>query len=695
MPSGGYRPGAGRKKKAEELERKRLREIQNQNQVLHPDKIKNQSHDFKPSETSQVENQNVQTGEQIRKASESLLMREAAKLARKTRESVPEYSLGEHPAGTENSHESVARPDHGRELHVLREGEQTSGNSGMVAQQVHSDSENAGGGTTESESASGTSAASDSDSDATDERTNREEASVADGGSSRTGAASKSDSERLKLIERLREPVYFARAFCLKKLDQWQCNLLNECKSPGLIALRGANGIGKTVIICVIILFFLSTVKNCRVVVVSGVFRQLKMMVDHLQSLLKNFPGWEIKRSAHELHSPFPENKAIWFATDSPGAAQGQHSVVESVDLDENAGFNDEEFRKVATEAKESKSCLVLIRDECHVIPREVKESTDTFGATWTFDLSFPGIADGWFWEAFSMLSHVYRLHKVTAYESSYVSREQIEKMEQTHGRESAIFQSSVLAEFSDASTKNVITVDMWDTCALCPPTWEPADNDGRVAGLDLSAAKKGGDKCILFPRDGNKILEPVKYTNFLNEMDLLAQVLVDIKRLKIRVIFADKGGLGSPMISLLESVLVDERLRVRIIRVDFGGHPVASNNPHKVKNRATEMLYGLIPKLIHKDYILPKDSETRQQAITRQIITNPDLSVRLVPKTDLPKSPDELDAFLLCLNEAPADFSHTSKTSKWYSNDAMSKEISTRRLNGYGMVGSTCLGRG
>jgi hypothetical protein len=499
---------------------------------------------------------------------------------------------------------------------------------------------------------------------------------------------------REEQINRLRDPIYFARAFCLRNLDPWQARLLGECKSPGLIALRGANGIGKTVMICVIVIFFLSTVKNCRVVIVSGVFRQLAMFVDHLQSLLKNFPGWEIKKSTHELHTPFAENKAVWFATDKAGAAQGQHSVVSAVDLTEEpiAQWNDKEAAKVVQEAKDSKSCLVLIRDECHVIPREVKESTDTFGAMWTFDLSYAGISDGWFWEIFSQLSHIYRCHQVTAYESSFVTDEQIQKMKDTHGEDSAFFKSSVMAEFSDAGTKNVITVDMWDTCAKSPPSYQEADNDGIVAGLDLSAAKKGGDKCVMYMRDGNRFLEPIKYTNFRNEMDLLAQVLTDIKKHKVRCIFADKGGLGSPMISLLESVMLDEGTKVRIIREDFGGKPKSSVNPHKVKDRVTEMLYNAAEKMIHRAWILPKDTETRQQAVNRQIITLPDLAVKLVPKKELQKSPDELDAFLLSTNEAPLDMSEFRKTSKWFKEDRVA---GLKRSNTGAMVGNRYLGNG
>jgi hypothetical protein len=505
------------------------------------------------------------------------------------------------------------------------------------------------------------------------------------------------NAELKQLIEKLRDPIYFARAYCLKRIDEWQARFLAECKSPGLIALRGANGIGKTVIICVITLFFLSTVKNCRVVIVSGVFRQLKMFVEHLQSLLKNFPGWEIKRSAHELHSPFPENKAIWFATDSPGAAQGQHSVVEAVDLDD-WGLNEEDLNakltQVAKEAKESKSCLILIRDECHVITRGVKENTDTYGADWTFDLSYPGVADGWFHEIFSKLSHIYRCHKVTAFDSSYVKPEQIEKMRETHGENSPMYKSSVLAEFSDVGTVNVVTVDMWDACAKSPPTWEKGHPSERVGGLDLSAAKKGGDKCVLYHRDGNKIFEPVKYTNYASEMDLLARILVDIKLLQIKCIFADKGGLGSPMISLLEKVIIDEGATVRIHRVDFGGKPVSTTNPHKCKNRATELMYLLAERLTLKRLILPKDTETRQQAIQRQIEPMPDLSVRLQSKSELSKSPDELDALLLCLPDAPADTSHTLKTRQWYDESDV-KNIHSRKVNGVGMVGGKYLGRG
>lgn len=604
--------------------------------------------------------------------------REAAGLTGGQAQSLSGNGLAQHPAKLEDSDERISsnRPNESSGL-SNGEGKEQGGMGEVLAQQVHPDSE-----------ATRASTGANGDANRPTSTSNSNPHAAGNG---------PDQQEYARLIEKLRDPVYFARAYCLKRIDEWQARFLAECKTPGLIALRGANGIGKTVIICVITLFFLSTVKNCRVVIVSGVFRQLKMFVEHLSSLLKNFPGWEIKRSAHELHSPFPENKAIWFSTDSPGAAQGQHSVVEAVDLDDwglNENDLNDKISAIGKEAKESKSCLVLIRDECHIISRGVKENTDTYGADWTFDLSFPGVADGWFWEIFSKLSHIYRCHKVTAFDSSYVQREQIEKMLETHGENSPMYKSSVLAEFSDVGTVNVVTVDMWDSCAKSPPQWEKGHPSQKVAGLDLSAAKKGGDKCVLYPRDGNKIFEPIKYTNYASEMDLLARILVDIKILQIKVIFADKGGLGSPMISLLEKVIIDEGASVRIHRVDFGGKPVSTINPHKCKNRATELMYLLAERITLKRLILPKDADTRQQVINRQIETMPDLSVRLQSKDELSKSPDELDALLLCLPDAPMDISHTMKTKQWY-DDSDVKSLQSRRANGVGMVGSKYLGRG
>lgn len=523
----------------------------------------------------------------------------------------------EHPQVTQDPSRTPLHGNNGGELHVQREGDKETREGGLLVEQVHSSESG-------SQDRGGSSSADQGTIPATD---------------SNSSPANLSFDEQVK---RLRDPVYFARAFCLRGLDEWQVRLLEDARTPGRTALRGANGIGKTVIIAVLILFFLSTIKNCRVVIVSGVFRQLKMMVDHLSSLMNNFPGWQILRGSHEMINPVG-NKAVWFSTDSPGAAEGQHSVVEAVDLDEIV----DNLNGIGNQAKASQSCLILIRDECKTIPDRVKEATDTFGANWTFDLSNPGASSGWFYDIFVRLGHIYRLHHVTAHMSSYITPQYISEFEQIHTKESARYKNAIEAEFSDAGLKNILTMDHWDNCYKNPPPWQ--HSNVNVGGLDLSAAKKGGDECVLQWRKGNKFQEPIIFTGYKNESDLITDVLIKIKEHNITHVFADNGGMGSTMITFMEKALIGTA--ITIYRVDFGGRCI-STIQHNYKSRGTEMYFAFAEKVQMRQFILPKDPETRSQIISRETETFGDGMIRLVPKSDLPKSPDRADAIVLCAQE-------------------------------------------
>lgn len=456
--------------------------------------------------------------------------------------------------------------------------------------------------------------------------------------------------------KRLRDPIYFARAYCLKSLDEWQSKLLANARKPCRVALRGANGIGKTVIICVLILFFLSTIRNCRVVIVSGVFRQLKMMVDHLQSLLKNFKGWRVLRGSHELLTPFPENKAIWFSTDSPGAAQGQHSVVEGVNWEDQSAYDADgsSIQQATKEAKDNKSCLVLIRDECRDIPDGVKASTDTFQADWTFDFSCPGNSVGWFHQIFTTLADIYQIHHVTAYESSYVTKEHIESFKKMHPEGSARFKNSILAEFSDVDIKNLITIDQITRCFNNPQPWR---NPGyKKAGIDLSAAKKGGDEMWCVPAQGNKLFQPYKLPYCSSEMEAVGLVVRWLKAEGVKYVFCDNGGLGSPMISRLEEVLRDDE-SIKIVRVNFGGSAI--NPAMMAGNRGTELWLEGANKIELRDIIFSWDEQTKSQfvaqATSRQ--TKPvgsDGIITLESKAKCARSPDLVDATFLAICEPP-----------------------------------------
>lgn len=483
---------------------------------------------------------------------------------------------------------------------------------------------------------SGAISSSHSDSDATSEQLHSEEGTI--------------DPEH---IAKLRDPVYFARATCLKFLDPWQIKLLGDARTPGRTALRGANGIGKTVIIAVLILFFLSTVKNCRVVVVSGVFRQLKMMVDHLQSLLKNFPGWRVLRGSHELHSPFAENKATWFATDNPGAAQGQHSVVDAVDLDNSAIDEDgEALQRELDDAKAAGSCLVLIRDECRDIQEGVKGATDTFGATWTFDFSNPGNAIGWFYDIFALLGNITRLHHVKAHDSSYITKAYIEEMAQIHKKTSARYLNAIEAEFTDYSVQNLISLDSVNRLIANPPLHR--HNGVRHAGVDPSAAKKGGDEFIIAPILGNKVEELISITGYLSPLEAVGQAINQLRRIKAKKIRVDNGGMGQLVIPIFEEQLNgDESLQIK--KEDFGGSPVANNpmSKHgKCANRATELWVNLAEKIEKREIILPNDPVLVRQLVTREFETLGDGSIRLISKKTMKgkglPSPDRADAVAL-----------------------------------------------
>ena len=466
-------------------------------------------------------------------------------------------------------------------------------------------------------------------------------------------------------VKRLRDPVYFVRANCLRTLDRWQVKLLGDARTPGRTALRGANGIGKTVIIACLILFFLSTVRNCRVVIVSGVFRQLKMMVDHLQSLLKNFPGWRVLRGVHELHSPFPENKAIWFSTDSPGAAQGQHSVVEAVNLDEDSSAHGgvTELEKQYAEARAAGSALVLIRDECRDIPEEVKGATDTFGATWTFDFSCPGMSIGWFYEIFAQLGGIYRLHHVKAQDSSHIPAKQIEEMATIHGPKSARYKNSVEAEFSDVDIKNLITLEQVNKCLHNPPPWR--HSGVVVAGVDFSAAKKGGDECVVGHRMGNKVYPLFIVPLADNEMEVVGRVLQHLRQIKARWVYGDAGNMGGTMLARLEEICAGDE-SITIIRENFGGNALDTSN--FCYDRAAEMWLNMARKIEDCHIILPNDPRLVAQLVNRPTVPRSDGLIQLLSKTKMTKSPDRADTLALVLQGpaapiASAVFDKGSKT--------------------------------
>ena len=356
----------------------------------------------------------------------------------------------------------------------------------------------------------------------------------------------------------------------------------------------------------------------------AGVYRQCEVMRDYLMPALPLLnqicPGWKLLEQS--LETP-DGNKFLWYSADNPGFFEGQHA--------ENLGLFIDESKSVKDEM--AKNGIVRLQ------PKRI------------LAMSSPGPQIGWFYDTFASDREFWDSKSISAFDCRDELHPWAEEVKEQYGEKSAYYKSAVLGEFTEAGENTLIPLFQVQSCVENPP--HHTHSGQFVAGIDLSAGKKGGDECVLMYRLGNKVFDPVIFMGFTDEMAVVGEVVRALKRLKIGHVFADAGGIGGPMIARLAEILMGKEIVLH--RVHFGStHTTAKALFH---DKAMEIWQNMADLIESRRIILPKDDKLIGQLATREY--KPMSSGRkLIPKSEQKekygKSPDRADALALCLMEPP-----------------------------------------
>jgi hypothetical protein len=422
-------------------------------------------------------------------------------------------------------------------------------------------------------------------------------------------------------VEQLASPATITRII-LPGADPWQIAVAQAVRRPGRVAVRAANGVGKTKLISALICEYLATQPDSRVVITAGVYRQLSVLRDYLQQIVgKHFAGWQLKEQ--ELIAP-DGCKAVWYSAANPGLFEGQHA-----------------------------QNLLLILDEAKSIDPGIFLASERLQASHTLITSSTGPAIGPFYDCFTKYAHAYSCFQIKATDSSFVRTEWIEDQAKLYGSASDHYRSAVLAEFTESSEAAFIPLSIIQKAMTMPP---PLVNAPPVAGIDL-AASAHGDESVVSIRTGNRILPLVCFRE-ADAMAVAGRCILELGKHNIPPgrVFADAGGLGGPIIDRMRE------MGWAINKVHFGSTPYDRFGPYD--DRATEMWGTLRRQLEDWSLILPHDQTLIGQLSTREIRYTSSGKIKLKPKSG--KSPDRADAVALSLNSPSPS---PSMTKPWNTN--------------------------
>jgi len=226
------------------------------------------------------------------------------------------------------------------------------------------------------------------------------------------------------------------------------------------------------------------------------------------------------------------------------------------------------------------------------------------------------------------------------------VRRREIE--EQIRSLPVPLVQSMVYGEFADSGEFQVF--DMGAVAVAQSGVLPRWGRGTRRAALDLSG---GGDETCLYVRDGNDV-QLARVWHERDDRKLVSEVIVELQREQIRPewVFADNGGLGQVVLNEFD------RRGWALNRINFGD---PAREPKFYANRRAEMYFGLAHRIKRRELRLPADDVLRDQLGWQKYVPA-DGALRLIPKRELPGSPDRADTVVMLCDDMPAATEHVER---------------------------------
>ncbi len=398
-------------------------------------------------------------------------------------------------------------------------------------------------------------------------------------------------------------------------LYPWQREVLGWFENPALRTkgtVAAPNGSGKDDrVIAGLAIWWLSAHPRGRVVVTSKDSRQIdQQTAAAIAKHAHKLSGWRFLKRSIETETG---GRAILFTTNEPGRAEGWHKE------------------------DDMEGPLLIVVNEAKSVPDNIFEAFDRCTYNALLYISSAGLMMGRFFDSHTKLATQFRSRIVRLDECPHIPQARIDDIVQTYGASHPFTRSTLYSEFmsQDDASSFVFPLELLHDSLRNPP---PFRAGLRSAFCDFAA---GRDENVLAIRHGNKVTLADAWRD-TNTMSAVGRFIRHFERrgLEAHEIFADAGGLGTPMCDRLEEN------GWAVNRVNFGA--AAQNATYM--NRAAEMWFTTATALARREIAFPEnDSKLIAQLTTRRVKLDSDGRLGLVSKEQMRKenlaSPDRADA--------------------------------------------------
>lgn len=451
--------------------------------------------------------------------------------------------------------------------------------------------------------------------------------------------------KRLILIWR-ENPVIFSKQALGFVPDEWQTGALNDIRDYDQVAIRSGQGVGKTSVEAVIILWFLVCFSNAKVICTAPTKQQLnevlwaevsKWLVD---SKIKNILKWT-KTKVYMVGS-----EQRWFATAKtatrPENMQGFHEDNMLFVVDEASGIDDRIMEAILGTLSGANNKIIMMAN--------------------------PTKTSGIFFDAFHKDRADWKTRKVSSLDSSRTNKKNIHRLIRRYGEESDVVRVRVDGDFPLGEPNAWISLTAVEAAIQreLPEDYEVINLKKNLYGIPVHApidigldvARFGDDETVMATRVG-AICLPLKSFQGQDLMKTVGLVIKESNQLHdlypnhlIRIKLDDTGVGGGVTDRLKEIVYEDDLEWLSIHPINF------ARKGNKDYDGIISMMYGKFKEDYLETIILPNDDDLMAQLSIRRYSLTSKGKVLIERKKEMKKrglpSPDRAEAVVMAFYEPP-----------------------------------------
>ena len=448
------------------------------------------------------------------------------------------------------------------------------------------------------------------------------------------------------------DPAYWMEEVLHAPFYAKQTEMIEAVRDHAMVAVVGCNSSGKDFAAGRIMLWWQNVMPEAKTVVIGPTLRQVRdiLWIEARAGLLAcptRIGGRMTPRDSRYEHPEIsPEHSAIGFSTDNPYNLTGWHAPN-----------------------------LLVIVTEAHNVTQSDIDAVKFLQPKRLLLTGNPFTDVGEFYEAFHTKADLYHGIEISAYDTpnlqgngvvipGMVSEEIIAQRAADWGKESPLFQASILGKFPD---------DLEDAIVTRKAVREAFERDlsevpqeGRRK-LSCDVARFGDDSTVVYFHHGN-IARKVHKAYGHDLMRTTGFLVRLARKWDAQEIIIDDVGVGGGVTDRLKEIKrdsSDDLNRVRITPFNGGGKPqVEKINPKgqqaevfRYANRITEAWLTAAKELYDGTVDLDDNPALLSQLTSRKKLITSSGDLRLEDKKDYKKraarSPDDADAF--CMGRAPS----------------------------------------